>query len=76
VKISKDYIPGGNTQQIGNFSAILRPRSDLELRGFFQYEAWLEPVLAPARQRDVTASLQFTWYPGLEAKRPKGWTPR
>ena len=76
VKIADEYIPGGNTQQIGNISAILRPRPELELRGFFQYESWLEPVLAPARQRDVTASVQFTWWPGLEAKRPYGWKPR
>ena len=65
MKIADEYIPGGNTQQIGNFSAILRPRPELELRGFFQYESWLEPVLAPTRQRDVTASVQFTWWPGL-----------
>ena len=76
VKISKDYIPRGNTQQIANFAAILRPRPNLELRGFLQYESWLEPVLAPDRQRDVTASVQFTWWPGLVAKRPSGWTAR
>jgi hypothetical protein len=76
VKIADEYIPGGNTQQIGNVSAILRPRPQVELRGFFQYESWLEPVLAPARQHDMTASVQFTWWPGLEAKRPYGWKPR
>jgi len=76
VKIAKEYIPRGSTQQIANVSAILRPRSELELRGFFQYESWLEPVLAPARQRDVTASVQLTWWPGLEAKRPWGWKGR
>jgi membrane-associated phospholipid phosphatase len=76
VKIADEYIPGGNTQQMGNFSAILRPRPELELRGFFQYESWLEPVLAPNRQHDVTASVQFTWWPGLEAKRPYRWKPR
>ena len=76
VKIAQEYIPQGSTQQIANFSAILRPRAELELRGFFQYESWLEPVLAPTRQRDVTASMQFTWWPGLEAKRPYGWKPR
>jgi membrane-associated phospholipid phosphatase len=76
VKIAKDYIPQGSTQQIVNCSAILRARKDVEFRGFFQYESWLEPVLASTRQRDVTASVQFTWWPGLEAKRPHGWSPR
>ncbi|HME34485.1 MAG TPA: hypothetical protein VKF84_04540, partial [Candidatus Sulfotelmatobacter sp.] len=72
----KDYIPQGSTQQMVNFTAILRPRPQLELRGFFQYESWLVPVLASTRQRDVTASVQFTWWPGLMAKRPYGWTAR
>ena len=76
VKIAKEYIPQGSTQQIASVSAILRPRTELELRGLFQYESWLEPVLAPTPQRDVTASVQLTWYPGLEAKRPYGWKPR
>ena len=76
VKIAKGYIPQGSTQQIANFSAVLRPRAEVEFKGFLQYESWLEPVLASSRQRDVTASLQFTWCPGIVAKRPYGWTPR
>ena len=76
VKIAKDYIPQGSTQQIVNFSAVLRPRAEVEFKGFVQYESWLEPVLASSRQRDVTASVQFTWWPGLVAKRPYGWSPR
>ena len=51
VKISPEYIPGGNTQQIGNVAAILRPRPDVEFRGLMQFEGWLEPVLAPTRQQ-------------------------
>ena len=76
VKISKEYIPQGNTQQIANFAAILRPRADVEMRGFFQYESWLEPVLAATRRSDVVASVQFTWWPGLVAKRPYKWSRR
>lgn len=75
-KIAKDYIPQGSTQQIVNLSAILRPRKDVEFQGFVQYESWLEPVLATTRQRDVTASVQFTWWPGLAAKRRQGWNSR
>jgi len=76
VKIAKDYIPQGSTQQIVNFSAVLRPRAEVEFKGFLQYESWLEPVLSSFRQRDVTASVQFTWWPGMVAKRPCGWSPR
>ncbi len=76
VKIAKEYIPQGSTQQVANVTAILRPRAELELRGLFQYESWLEPVLAPNRQHDVTASVQVTWYPDIEAKRPYKWKPQ
>ncbi len=76
VKIAKEYIPQGSTLQVANVSAILRPRAELELRGLFQYESWLEPVLAPDRQHDVTASVQVTWYPDIEAKRPYKWKPQ
>jgi hypothetical protein len=76
VKIAKDYIPQGSTQQVVNFSAVLRPRAEVEFKGLVQYESWLEPVLASSRQQDVTASVQFTWWPGMVAKRPYGWSPR
>ena len=76
VKIAKDYIPQGSTQQIVSFSAVLRPRAEVEFKGFLQYESWLEPVLASSRQRDVTASVQFTWWPSVVAKRPYGWSAR
>ncbi len=76
VKIAKDYIPQGSTQQIVNFSAVLRPKAEVEFKGFVQYESWLEPVLAATRQRDVTASVQLTWWPGMVARRPYGWSPR
>jgi hypothetical protein len=59
-----------------NFFAILRSRPELEFRGFLQFESWLVSVLASTRQRDVTASVQFTWWPGLMAKRAYGWTLR
>ena len=68
--------PAATHSRLETSRRFLRPRPELELRGFFQYESWLEPVLAPTRQRDVTASVQFTWWPGLEAKRPYGWKPR
>jgi len=69
-KIDKDFIPRGSTQWDGTISAMLRVRKELQLKAFLQYESWLEPVLAPTRQRDVTTSVEFTWWPGLAAKRP------
>jgi hypothetical protein len=69
-KIASGFIPGGSTQWDGTISAMLRVRKDLQLKAFLQYESWLEPVLAPTRQQDVTTSVEFTWWPGLAAKRP------
>ena len=69
-KIAKDFIPRGSTQWDGAISAMLRVRKDLQLKAFLQYESWLEPVLAPTRQQDVTTSVEFTWWPTLAAKRP------
>jgi membrane-associated phospholipid phosphatase len=68
-KIAKDFIPRGSTQVDGSISAMLRVRKDLQLKAFLQYESWLEPVLAPMRQTDFATSVEFTWWPGLVAKR-------
>src|SRR5271165_4998919 len=68
-KIAKDFIPRGSSQWDGAISAMLRVRKDLQLKAFLQYESWLEPVVAPTRQQDVTTSVEFTWWPGLAAKR-------
>ena len=62
-KIAKDFIPRGSTQWDATISAMLRVRKNLQLKAFGQYESWLEPVLAPTRQRDFTTSVEFTWWP-------------
>jgi len=68
-KIAKDFLPQGSTQVDANLSAILRVQKHVELRSFVQYESWLIPVLNPTRQRDVAASVQVTWWPGMGWKR-------
>ena len=68
-KIDKDFIPLGSTQWDGDISAMFRIRKDMQLKAFLQYESWLEPVTAPTRQTDFTNSVEFTWWPGLIAKR-------
>ena len=69
-KIDKDFIPRGSTQWDGTVSAMLRVRKDLQLKGFLQYESWLQPVSAPLRQTDFTTSVEFTWWPDLVGKKP------
>ena len=69
-KIDKNFIPQGSTQWDATISAMLRVRKDLQLKAFAQYESYLEPVLASTRQTDFTTSVEFTWWPGLIAKKP------
>ena len=69
MKIAKDYIPGGTTQQIGNVAATIRVRKEFEFKGLLQYESWLVPVLKSNRQNDFTASVQVTWMPTLSLQR-------
>ena len=69
-KIANDFIPRGSTQWDATVAAMLRIRKDVQLKAFGQYESWLEPVSAPTRQRNFTTSVEFTWWPGLAAKRP------
>jgi hypothetical protein len=38
-------------------------RSDLSVSGLVQYESWLFPVITPGAQSNITASLQFTYWP-------------
>ena len=71
-KIAKDFIPNGSTQWDATLSAMLRIRKDVQLKAFGQYESWLEPVLAPTRQRDFTTSVEFMWWPGIGLKRQVG----
>jgi hypothetical protein len=68
MKIAQDYIPGGTTQQMGNVSATIRLRDQWELKGLFQYESWLVPVLNPTRQSDVALSMQIKFLPRLVLK--------
>ncbi len=62
-KIADNFIPGGSTQWDWNVSGDLWVHKSWEIQPLLQYETWLIPVLAPTRQRDFTASLQFTWWP-------------
>jgi membrane-associated phospholipid phosphatase len=61
-EVSKDFIGGG---RLVDYSA----RDDLMLTptvgvsGLLQYEQWRFPVLASDRQSNVTAGVQFTFYP-------------
>lgn len=62
-KASKDFIPGGTTQN--DFKGEVRKRigRNFETRGWLQYENWKAPVYQTGSQSDTTVAVQFTWYP-------------
>jgi hypothetical protein len=65
-KVSKNFIPGGTTQNDVNVKAVLRIKDDLELNAFGQAEFWKVPALAGGQQKnDFTGSIQLTYYPKL-----------
>jgi hypothetical protein len=64
-KVSKNFIPGGTTQNDINIKAVLRLKDNLELNAFGQAEFWKVPALASGQQHDFTGSFQLTYYPKL-----------
>jgi hypothetical protein len=68
-KVSKNFIPGGTTQNDFNVKAVLRLKDDLELNAFGQVEVWKVPALAVGQQHDFTGQVQITYYPRLRWQR-------
>jgi hypothetical protein len=73
-KTPKDFIPGGTTQNQFMVQVVKRPRKDVELNAWLQYEGWKAPVYVPgnALNKDTTVAFQFTWFPKLKTS---GETP-
>lgn len=61
-EVSKDFIGGGRAVDY-SVRTDLMVSHELAFSGFVQYEQWRFPVLLQTRQSDVTASVQFTFYP-------------
>jgi hypothetical protein len=60
--VSPNFIEGGRLVDYSASSEFMM-RHNLSVSGLFQYEQWRFPVVNPARQSDVTASVQLTFYP-------------
>jgi len=67
-KAANGFIPGGTTQN--DFAGEIRKRirSDIEVRGWAQYEGWKAPVYKTGQQSDTTVAAQITWYPKQKDK--------
>jgi Capsule assembly protein Wzi len=68
-KVSKNFIPGGTTQNDINIKAVLRLKENLELNAFGQAEFWKVPALASGQQHDFTGSVQLTYFPKWDRHR-------
>ncbi len=62
-KVSQQYMAGGGSLTDVSLSANCWLREDLSVSGTVQYERWLFPIITPGAQRDVTSSLQLTFWP-------------
>jgi hypothetical protein len=62
-KVDVKFVPNGGTINDGSIRADFWFKPDWEANAFLQYEQWRFPILAPSLQKNVTASLQITYWP-------------
>lgn len=60
--VSPAFIEGGRLVDYSAQSEFMLG-DHVSVSGLFQYEQWRFPAIGPARQSDVTASVQMTFYP-------------
>jgi Capsule assembly protein Wzi len=66
-KTPKDFIPGGTTQNQFTVSVVKRFARGAEIKSWVQYEGWKAPIYKMGLQKNVTSTVQFTWYPQLHS---------
>jgi hypothetical protein len=66
-EVSHDFIGGG---RLADYSARseFQLGHDVSVSGLLQYEQWRFPELALAKQSDLAASVQVTFYPHLQIR--------
>jgi len=64
-KVSKNFVPGGTTQNDFDVRAVLRLKPNLELNAYGQAEFWKVPAWYPGPQHDFTGSIQLTYFPKM-----------
>jgi hypothetical protein len=62
-KAPNDFIPNGTSQNQFKVSAVKRFHTDLEVRGYVQYEHWAAPIYKSGPQSDLATSLELVWHP-------------
>ena len=67
-KLDRQFLPQGGTQNDAAVIADFLTKSGFRFSGTLQYERWEIPLLATNRRSNVTASLQFSFWPQVRAK--------
>jgi membrane-associated phospholipid phosphatase len=62
-KAVSNFIPSGGTINDGSVRVDFLIHHGMSLGGSVQYEKWKYPLLSPKTESNVTASLQFTYWP-------------
>jgi hypothetical protein len=62
-------LPGGGTQSDALLRSTWALGHHFSADLFAQYERYLEPIVAPGAQRDLTGQIQLTWHPEIAVKR-------
>jgi hypothetical protein len=63
LKVSKDFIPNGTTQNSFDLRVVKRIRREWEISADVQQEFWKAPVYQPGQQSDTAATFKVTWFP-------------
>lgn len=62
-KVSKDFVPRGETINDGSLTVNWWPSRFISLHASVQYEKWTAPILAPGPQTNWTSSFEIAFWP-------------
>lgn len=63
IKVAKDFVPYGTTQNSFDLRVVKRLRPQLELNADLQHEWWKAPVYQPGAQSDTALTFRLAWLP-------------
>lgn len=67
-KVDRQFLPQGGTQNDAAITSDFLTKSGFRFSGTLQYERWQIPLLATNQRSNVTASLQFSFWPQFHGK--------
>ena len=65
-KVDALFVPGGGTINDASARFDFWVLYDWSTSAFVQYEQWKFPLLAPGMQKNVTTSVQFSYWPHFQ----------